>query len=89
MAECPLPKPNTRVRFPSPAPKQGGFHQESPPCFGMVYGLRNRAHATRARGEFAKQICASIVCNRGLVQNPSASVKVPKEHAKRCVSAFW
>ena len=20
MAECPLPKPNTRVRFPSPAP---------------------------------------------------------------------
>ena len=22
MAECPLPKPNTRVRFPSPAPKK-------------------------------------------------------------------
>ncbi len=22
MAECPLPKPNTRVRFPSPAPKR-------------------------------------------------------------------
>ncbi len=22
MAECPLPKPNTRVRFPSPAPNE-------------------------------------------------------------------
>ena len=24
MAECPLPKPNTRVRFPSSAPKEKG-----------------------------------------------------------------
>ncbi len=28
MAECPLPKPNTRVRFPSPAPKIDKFRQK-------------------------------------------------------------
>jgi len=36
-------------------------------------GLRIFVRAKCARGEFAKQICASIVFNRGLVLNPTAS----------------
>jgi len=32
--------------------------------------LRNRVRVIRARGEFAKQICGSIVCNRALVLIP-------------------
>jgi hypothetical protein len=37
--------------------------------------LRNLVCAKRARGEFAKQICAEIVAcdSRGLVQNPVRS----------------
>ena len=104
MAECPLPKPNTRVRFPSPAPKRNphaiawGFLFGTDDAFlnrarnalaanlqskfaprlqskrglvlipvtawGFLFGtddaFQNRVRATRARGEFAKQICASI-----------------------------
>ena len=70
MAECPLPKPNTRVRFPSPAPKEEGVPNGTPSSFGIVDAFQNRVRAKHARGEFAEQICATIAYNRGLVLIP-------------------
>ncbi len=67
MAECPLPKPNTRVRFPSPAPKG------KMPLWHLFFfwsrwrALRNCARATRARGEFAKQICAILTFYKNIL----------------------
>ncbi len=60
MAECPLPKPNTRVRFPSPAPKRNPHATAWGFLFGIDDAFQNRVRATRARGEFAEQICATI-----------------------------
>ena len=49
MAECPLPKPNTRVRFPSPAPKEEGDSTRNPPLLlESVTGF--------------EKLCARIAC---------------------------
>ena len=51
MAECQLPKLNTRVRFPSPAPESRnnldvkGGEPRVPSCFGFLYP-RQRSRAT-------------------------------------------
>ena len=61
MAECPLPKPNTRVRFPSPAPKEEGDSKWNPPLLlEQPMGFEKSCARNARRGEFAKQICASI-----------------------------
>ena len=64
MAECPLPKPNTRVRFPSPAPKEEGVPNGTPSSFEPVDGFEKLCARNACRDEFAKQICASIVKSR-------------------------
>ena len=64
MAECPLPKPNTRVRFPSPAPK--ALTQRREGFFEQVTVLRIRARpalAANLQSKFAPRLCY----NRGLV----------------------
>jgi hypothetical protein len=43
---------------------------------------RNLVRAKRARGEFAKQICASVAGNRGLVLNPTGNNGAAKKLAK-------
>ena len=50
--------------------KREGLRMEPLSFWNWLPTLRNRVHKTRARGEFATQICASIVCNRGLVLIP-------------------
>ena len=46
-------------------------HRLVPPvCLVEHLVIRNLVRARRARGEFAKQICALIACNLCLVQNP-------------------
>ena len=58
MAECPLPKPNTRVRFPSPAPKAEGVQTEPPLLLKPVTGFeklcaRKRVPAANLQRKFA------------------------------------
>ena len=43
---------------------------EPPLLLNQLTVLRNCARTMCARGEFAKQICATIACNRGLVLIP-------------------
>ena len=64
MAECPLPKPNTRVRFPSPAPKEEGGPNGPPLLLKQLTDLEKSCARNARRDEFAKQICASIVKSR-------------------------
>ncbi len=63
MAECPLPKPNTRVRFPSPAPKEEGVPNGTPSSFGIVDAFQNRvrpAPAANLQSKFAPRLLAIV-----------------------------
>ena len=59
MAECPLPKPNTRVRFPSPAPIRKTYAPRRSFLLEQVTALRNRARnapAANLRSKFAARL---------------------------------
>ena len=58
------------VRIP-PLPPMQGAPLGAPFALAEAVVPRNLVRTKCARGEFALQICASIVCNRGLVQNPT------------------
>ena len=64
MAECPLPKPNTRVRFPSPAPKRNPHASRGGSFLEQVTNFEKPCARNACRDEFAKQICASIAKSR-------------------------
>ena len=61
MAECPLPKPNTRVRFPSPAPKKERLHLELFFFWNRFRVLRNRAHASRAAANLQSKFALRLL----------------------------
>ncbi len=44
MAECPLPKPNTRVRFPSSAPKREEIHKVDLFSFSTISRIEPRTN---------------------------------------------
>jgi len=63
------------ILFVALSQNKQGVPKGTPCLFAEHLATRNLVRATRARGEFAKQICASIVSNRGLVLNPVRSTK--------------
>ena len=53
MAECPLPKPNTRVRFPSPAPKRNSHASRGGSFLAQLTDLKKLC----ARNARSRRIC--------------------------------
>ena len=84
MAECPLPKPNTRVRFPSPAPKRKTYAPRRAFFLEQTTVLRNRARnalAANLRSKFAARFEESSL-------GSDSRRRLSKEPSRNSVRAF-
>ena len=85
MAECPLPKPNTRVRFPSSAPKKQDRSLTCLAFFVDVCGIEPRKWPAICQGVRQRSTCVTAILRTHRFRFPSSA---PKTNAEWKHSAF-